>query len=72
VLYYKIKTSTMTIQSTVYRGYEIQKRTDEKTHTCIIYNNGAVVKCIAGNISATGSENSVSKAQAWIRQQINR
>lgn len=57
----------MTLSNTAYKGYVIQKRTDVKTHTCIIYNKaGEMVKCIAGNIFADGSNDAIDKAMRYI------
>lgn len=58
----------MTHSNDAYKGHIIQKRTDIKTHTCIIYKDGDLKKCIAGDIQADGSENSIEKAKAWIDQ----
>lgn len=49
-----------------YKGHVIEKRTDVKTHCCIIYKDNNIVKGIAGDIFADGSENSIEKAKAWI------
>jgi hypothetical protein len=56
----------MTHSNESYKGFNIQKRTDVKTHTCIIYKDDEIVKCIAGNIFADGSENAIAKAKIWI------
>ena len=53
-----------------YKGFEIQKRIDIKTHTCIIYTNGEMVKFIAGNISPDGSENSIEKSKNYIDKNL--
>jgi len=53
--------------NTPYKGYNIQKRIDVKTRTCIIYNNkGEIVKCIAGSIFQDGTENAIEKAKQFI------
>ena len=49
-----------------YKGYTIQKRTDVKTHTCIIYKGEQLIKCIVGDILPDGTENSVDKAKLFI------
>lgn len=49
-----------------YKGFVIEKRIDVKSHTCIIYKDGNMVKGIAGDIFADGSENSIEKAKSWI------
>lgn len=54
-----------------YRGYTIEKRTDVKTHCCIIYKDGELIKGIAGDIFGDGSENSISKAKLWIDKVTN-
>ena len=59
-------TNKMTHSNTIYKGFRIEKRTDVKTHTCIIYKGNDMVKCIAGNIYAGGSENSIEKAKNYI------
>lgn len=56
--------------NTNYKGYTIQKRSDIKTATCIIFLKGDMVKCIAGDIFADGSENSIKKAMQWIDKQL--
>lgn len=56
----------MTIETTHYKGFEIKKRTDVKTHTCQIYLNGQLCKMIAGDIDSEGNEHSVEKAKIWI------
>ena len=59
-------TEGMIFTNTEYKGYTIQKRTDVKTHTCIIYKSEQIVKCIAGDIFKDGSENSIQKAKKYI------
>ena len=49
-----------------HKGYTISKRTDIKNHTCIIYKDNNLIKCIAGDILADGSENSIYKAKKHI------
>ena len=49
-----------------YKGFTIQKRIDVKMNTCIIYKELDIVKCIAGNIYADGTENSIQKAKEYI------
>ena len=56
----------MTHTNTPYKGYIIQQRTDIKTHTCIIYKDGEIVKCIAGDITEDGSNNAIEKAKTYI------
>jgi hypothetical protein len=56
----------MTHSNENYKGFNIQKRTDVKMHTCIIYKGNDIVKCIAGDIFLDGSENSIEKAKNWI------
>lgn len=61
----------MTHSNTDYKGFTIQKRTDVKNNSCIIFNGEKMVKCIAGSISTDGSENSIEKAKQWIDQNLN-
>lgn len=49
-----------------YKGFRIEKRTDVKSHSAIIYKGFKLVKCIAGDIFADGSENSIEKAKKYI------
>ena len=56
----------MKCSSINYKGYKIEKRTDIKNHTCIIYKNNDLFKCIAGDILKDGSENSIEKAKKYI------
>lgn len=49
-----------------YKGFEIRKRVDAETHSCIIYKDDDIVKCIAGDIEKDGSENSTEKAKKYI------
>jgi hypothetical protein len=58
----------MTHSNENYKGFNIQKRTDVKTHTCIIYKSGKIIKCISGDIFSDGSENSIEKAKKFINQ----
>lgn len=53
--------------TTNYEGYQIQKRIDVKSSTCLIYNDGNLIKCIAGDILKDGSENSTQKAKNYIK-----
>lgn len=50
----------------IYKGYSIVKRIDIPTHTCIIYLGNDMIKCISGNISTSGSEDSIIKAKKYI------
>ena len=54
-----------------YKGFEIQKRTDVKMDSCIIYKGENLVKCIAGDILKDGSGNSTEKAKNWIDKKEN-
>jgi hypothetical protein len=54
---------------TNHKGFSIQKTIDVKTHTCLIYKDGSLVKCIAGGIAEDGSEDSIEKAKEWINNQ---
>lgn len=56
----------MTHSNTDYKGFRIEKRTDVKTHICIIYKGNDLVKCIAGDILKDGSENSINKSKNYI------
>ena len=56
----------MKIAAENYKNFRIEKRTDVKTHTCIIFKGNDMVKCIAGNILKDGSENSIEKAKNYI------
>jgi hypothetical protein len=56
----------MTHSNTNYKGFRIEKRTDVKTHTCLIYKGNNLVKGIAGDIFEDGSENSIEKAKSYI------
>lgn len=56
----------MTHSVTNHKGFRIEKRNDVKTHTCLVYKGSALVKCIAGDISRDGSENSIEKAIKFI------
>jgi hypothetical protein len=59
----------MKLSTENYKGFVIEKRIDVKSHTCIVYKDGDMVKCIVGNIFADGSENSIEKAKSWIDKQ---
>lgn len=52
-----------------YKGFIIQKRIDIKKNTCIVFKDGVMAKCIAGDIRADGTENSIQKAKDWINLQ---
>ena len=52
----------------LYKGYEIIKRID--SHTCIIYKDNDIVKCIAGDIYQDGTTNAIDKAKQYINQLI--
>ena len=73
-LYFMINTETNTIMTTLtmthsfthYKGYAIQKPFNIKTHCAVIYKCGEIVKCIAGDIFADGSENSIEKSKKFI------
>ena len=54
-----------------YKGFVIEKRIDVKTHCCIIFKDGDMITCVAGDIFADGSENSIEKAKQWIDKQKN-
>jgi len=56
----------MTHSNTYYKGFRIEKRTDVKTHTCIIYKGNDLVKCIVGDVLKDGSENSIDKSKNYI------
>lgn len=56
----------MTIQKINYKGFEIQKRTDVKTHCVTIFKNNKLFACVAGDIALDGSENSIEKAKLKI------
>ena len=60
------KIETMTHSNEDYKGYTIQKRTDVKSHCCMIYKGGDLVKCISGSIFSDGSENSIEVAKDYI------
>ena len=49
-----------------YKGYKIEKRTDIKNNSCIIYKGNDLIKCIAGDIFADGTENSIIKSKKYI------
>jgi hypothetical protein len=48
-----------------YKGYTLSLSFNH-SHTCLIYRNGGLVKCIAGNILPDGSNNRVEKAKQYI------
>lgn len=56
----------MTHSTENYKGFIIEKRTDTKNNTCIIYENDCLLKCIAGDILEDGTENSIQKAKSFI------
>lgn len=56
----------MTHSITHHKGFTIQKRNDVPTHTAIIYMNGELIKCIAGDIDVYGNENAIEKSIKWI------
>lgn len=47
-----------------YKGFVIQKNKD--SHSALIYKDGFLLKCIAGDILKDGSENSIEKAKNYI------
>ena len=49
---------------TKYKGYEIHQ--SEGSHCAIIYKDGELIKCIAGDIFADGSNNAIEKAKKYI------
>ena len=61
----------MTHSNENYKGFNIQKRTDVKTHCALIYKGEQLAKCIAGDIALDGSENSIAKAKEWIDKNCN-
>jgi len=49
-----------------YKAHVIQKRIDVKSHCAGVYQNGILIKMIAGNINADGSNNCIDKAKSFI------
>lgn len=56
----------MTHLRTEYKGYTIEKRTDIRMNTCIVYKGSEYIKGISGNIAQDGTENSIEKAKKYI------
>lgn len=55
----------MQTRITKYNGYEIHCARPN-SHTAIIYKDGVLVKCIAGDILANGNTNRTAKAKIFI------
>ena len=53
-----------------YRGFELEHRIDVKCNSVIIFFNGQMVKCIAGDIRLDGTHNAIEKAKNWINNKI--
>lgn len=51
-----------------YKGLEIKKRIDIKSHCCIVYKNGEYIKSISGDIFIDGSDNAIKKAKIYINE----
>jgi hypothetical protein len=66
----KQKQEIMKFEVINYKGFEIVKRIDEKTHCCIIQKNDDLIKCVAGDIAKDGSENSIEKAKKYILENL--
>lgn len=56
----------MVLSNIFHKGFKIQKRIDIKTNTSIIYKYNKIVKCIVGDISIDGIENSIEKSKKFI------
>ena len=52
------------MKSIIYKDYQIQLK--EASHCALIYKNGELVKCIAGNIFNDGTNDRISKAKLFI------
>lgn len=63
------KVTTPQYTTEKFKGFTIQKRTDIKMNTCLIYQGEELKKCIAGDILPDGTENSIAKAKQWITNQ---
>lgn len=50
-----------------YEGFVICQRVDQKSHCASIYNNGMLVKMIAGDIKQDGSNNAFEKSKIFIK-----
>ena len=56
----------MTIQK--YRGFEIHQA--DRSHCALIYRDGNLIKCIAGDILADGRNNAFGKAKFFIEYEL--
>lgn len=54
------------LRHTEYNGFIIEESLHMKSHSVLVYKNGDLVKCIAGDIFSDGTNNSIEKAKNWI------